>query len=146
MTFKVLITPEFVREVINTSLEDKDIKGLIAAASTLVKSKLTEHDVDADVQVEMTRWLAAHFVAVKTSVTSSTSASSSQSFTTSVSEEKIGDASIKFGKSSSVSTSSSMKNLRSTLWGQTAIMFDPTGELDNLGGKPPRIVALTDYK
>ncbi len=144
MTFKALITPYYVREVINTSLEDVEIKGLIAAAATLIKSKAVGHDIDPDVQVEMTRWTAAHFVAVKCSMTSATSSATSQTFTTSVTKEKVGDASIEYGNSSTVSTSASMRNLRSTMWGQTAIMFDPTGELDNLGGKPPRIVALTD--
>lgn len=144
MAFKALITPGYVREVINTSLSDVEIKGLIAAAATLIKSKITEHVVDGDVQIEMTRWTAAHFVYVKSSMISSSSSTSSQSFVTSVTKEKIGDASIEYGGKSSTSTSASMRNLRSSLWGQTAIMFDPTGELDNLGGKPSRVVALTD--
>ena len=123
MTFKALITPDYVREVINTSLGDDEIKGLIAAAATLIQAKTSDYSIDGSTQVEMTRWTAAHFVAIKGSMTSTTSSSSTQTFTTSVMKEKIGDA---------------------TMCGQTAIMFDPTGHLDNLGGKPPRVVALTD--
>lgn len=142
--FKALISEEHVREVINTTLDDKEIKGLIAAAATLVKSKIVEYVVDADVQIEMTRWVAAHFVYVKSSMISSSSSSTSQSYVTSVTKEKVGDAAIEYGSKSTTSTSASMRNLRSSLWGQVAIMFDPTGELDNLGSKPSRVVALTD--
>jgi len=144
MSFQSLITPNSVREVINTALTDNEINGLIAAASTLVLSTTRDCFVDPDSEVEMTRWVAAHFVAIKSSMLSTKSSGSSDTFATSVMKEKVGDASIEYGKSSHISTSSSMVNLRSTMWGQTAIMFDPSGKLGSLGGRPPAVVALTD--
>lgn len=139
MSLTAMITPPSVREVINTSLTDAELNGLIAAAETLVKSRLSGVFVDADVQVEIVRWVAAHFVSIRGSQTTVTSSSAT------IKEEKLGDAKVKYGTSERNSSISNNKlsSLKSTFWGQTAISFDPTGSLDNLGGKPPRVVALT---
>lgn len=140
MAFNVLITPADVREVINTSLTDDEINGLIPAAVALVNVALKDCAIDDGTMFEIQRWLTAHFIAIKASISSADSTSAA------VLEEKLGNASIKYVDSSKTSytTTSSMPNIKSTMWGQTAISFDPTGRLASLGGKPPTIVALTE--
>ena len=140
MSFKVMITPAYVREVINTSLTDDEINGLISAAVAMVNTALNGCSIANETMTEIQRWLAAHFIAIKGSL------SSVGSSTAGIVEEKIGDASVKYADSTKTSytTTTSMANLKSTMWGQTAISFDPTGRLASIGGKPPRIVALTD--
>jgi len=141
MAFKVMILPAYVREVINTSLTDDEIDGLISASVAMINTALVGCAISNETMAEIQRWLAAHFVAIKGSMSSVGSTASG------VIEEKLGDARVKYSDASKTSytTTTSMSNLKSTMWGQTAISFDPTGRLASLGGKPPTIVSLTDY-
>ena len=141
MTFKALITPAHVREVISTSLTDNEVNGLISAAVALVNARLSDSSLENGTILEIQRWLSAHFVAVKGSMVNIGSTNSG------IVEEKLGAASVKYSDSSKSSVDRlSMTNLKGTMWGQTAIAFDTTGTLSNLGGKPGRVVALTEVR
>lgn len=131
MAIAAVVTPAHVREINSNPLSDDQLNGLISAAMTFVSSRLGSCSIEPDVQAEIIRWTAAHFVAVRGSQAAST-----------VVEEKVGDASVKYESSSITSPAGSMLNLRSTFFGQTAIAFDPTGTLGSLGGKPPLMVSL----
>lgn len=141
MALTVVISPSHVREVIQTSYTDAEIEGLIATAVALFKSRLGSSYYDPDVQVEILRWLTAHYISVRGSQSEVTNASGGP-----VVEEKIGDASVKYASSSSSyfssSSSATMMNLKTTFYGQQAISLDHTGRLSNLGGKPPYMAAL----
>ena len=120
------ITPALVREVITTALSDSDIEGLIVAAETMFSYYLGTKGIVEAIQTEITRYLAAHFVSLKDQ-------------TSRIDSEKIGDAAITF---SQIENSSKDIGLKSTRWGQMAIIFDPTGVLLRLGMIPPKWVSL----
>jgi hypothetical protein len=122
----ITITPALVREVIKTILPDSDIEGLITAADALYYSVLSAEEPADAVQLEIKRWTAAHFVALK-------------DHTSRVEESEIGDTMTKFG---TIGGSQAAKGLYSTRWGQTAIMFDTSGKLRNLGKGHPKFVSL----
>ncbi len=120
----VVITPEEVREVIDTELSDENISGLLSTASVMV----IPIQVSDQVKSEIKKFLAAHLIAVK-------------DHTTTIIEETIGDASVKNTEASSKVTPNST-DLKSTFWGQTAILLDTSGYLYKLGMPPPSVSAL----
>lgn len=141
MAIDQTISPSHVKEVINTDLDDQSIEALIAASSALIRNRLASVSLSGDTQIEILRWTAAHFVAIKGSV-----ANSGATGTTGVIvAEKLGEASITYGGARSF-TDTSIKtdytNLKGTMWGQTAMSFDPSGILGNLGNRPMRMVSL----
>lgn len=115
-----------VREVIETRLSDKDLEGSIQTAIALYNSVFvvglqTGHIIPSEAEIEIKRYLAAHFVSIKDN-------------STRVVKEKIGDASVEYGEDI---PDKGLLYLNSTKWGQTAILFDPTGKLGKLGKIPP---------
>lgn len=125
MSFSGDVSPDLVRGVIATNLKDEDIESAIATASVLYASKIEKDSIPQDLQVEITRYLAAHFVSIHDA-------------TSRPSKEKIGDASIEYA----TNQNSLGGGFLSTLWGQTAAALDPTGKL--LGGTtvPPRGITI----
>lgn len=126
MSTGVTVNPKLVREVITTALDDAAIEGAINGSLVLYRNYLTNYNIANDLQLEIKRYLAAHFVSLLDP-------------TTRVDEEKIGDASVKYSK---VGQESTTNDLLSTRWGQTASLFDPTGVLKSIGGIPPVWYAL----
>lgn len=122
----VNINPSFVREIIETSLDDATIEGAIATADVLIRDRLTGLSIATDVSTEIKRWLSAHFVAL-------------QDATTRVSEEKLGEATIKYAK---IVADDSSGGIASTRWGRVALALDHTGTLAGAGGRRLRLVAL----
>ena len=127
MSLGTTITPGMVRELIITELSDNEIESAITSALVLYRNYLDGSALNNDLQIEIKRYLAAHFVSVTDR-------------TTTTEQEKIGDASVTFkggpGKSPSAS------DLSSSTWGATAIMFDPTGILVSLGRAPAALKSL----
>lgn len=120
------VSPAMVREVISTTLTDVEIEGNIASALVLYRNNLESKGLAEDLQVEIKRYLAAHYVSLR-------------DITTRVQEEKIGDASATYVDAGN---GASKEGLKSTSWGQTAISFDPTGVLSRLGSVPAVWYAL----
>jgi hypothetical protein len=120
------VNPAMVREVIKTVLTDTEIEGNIASALVLFRNNLDGKGLSEDLQVEIKRYLAAHYVSLKDS-------------STRVQEEKMGDASASYVSAGNGETK---EGLKSTSWGQTAISFDPTGILSSLGSVPPAWYSL----
>lgn len=126
MSTGVTINPKLVRDVINTHLTDEDIEGEISSALVLYRNYLGSKGLANDLQIEIKRYIAAHFVSLKDP-------------TTRIDEEKIGDASVKYSK---IGHDETYTGLMSTRWGQAAILFDPTGILKHLGGTAPTWYSL----
>jgi hypothetical protein len=127
MGLSVTITPAMVKEVINTDLTDEEIEGFIASAIVMFSQYLGSSVIPNGLQVEILKYLAAHFLSMREDSTRTT-----------LVEEKIGDASRKWEAPGSFSGSD---GLNSTRWGQTAVMLDPTRILANLvKNAPPSLV------
>lgn len=120
------VNPQLVEEIITTVLSNDEIEGAISSASVLYRKYLETKNIEPYLELEIKRWLAAHFVSLKDP-------------TTRVDKEKIGDASVEYSK---IGQDSSYIGLKATRWGQQAIIFDPTGVLKNLDGIPPTWYAL----
>jgi len=125
------INPNMVREVIETKLDNIDLESSIQSAIALYNSVLlvditNSPPIAVDAEIEIKRYLAAHFVSIKDNATR-------------VIKEKIGDASVEYGKDL---PDSKLMYLNGTRWGQAAILFDPTGKLERLGKVPPKWYSL----
>jgi hypothetical protein len=125
------INPGMVREVIETKLDDRDLESSIQSSIALYNSVLLSDTTNSppiptDAEIEIKRYLAAHFVSIKDNRTR-------------VVKEKIGDAYVEYGKDL---PDSALMYLKGTRWGQTAILFDPTGKLEGLGQIPPKWFSL----
>lgn len=132
----IYITPTEVRGIIDTDLSNENIEEFISTAHLMVTRFLANRGVTDDLQAEIKKYIAAHLIGASLKDKNVSSGA--------VLEEKIGDASVRYRDASSVSgrSSFSLSDLRSTRWGQTAIMLDPSGVLGKLGLAPPRMVAL----
>ena len=115
------VSPSMVREVIKTTQTDTEMDGNIATALVMYRANLAGKGLSEDVEVEIKRYLAAHFVSLRDE-------------STRVEKEKIGDAEASYVAAGNGAT---QQGLKSTSWGQTAISFDPTGILSRLGSVPP---------
>ena len=113
------VNQEEVQEIIDTDVDN--LLPFIMVADTLVTKKLTGQSLGDDLLKEITRWLAAHFVAVRDPI---------------VRQEKTGDASATFflGKEGT--------GLNATPYGQQAMMIDTSGTLASLGKKQASIEAI----
>jgi len=112
----------------NCTLTDTVIEVFIGAASVVVNTVFgsTPDDdssavTDSDDYMEIERWLTAHMIA-------------STVFRT-TSEEKLGDASLKY-------TGQWGKNLDSTPYGQMVKILDTSGKMANLGKQAASIYAI----
>ena len=120
------VGPKQVKGIIKTQLEDSEIESAISTAMVLIEHNLSGENIPSNVLVEITMYLSAHFVALRDD-------------TTRIKMEKIGDASVEFQTNESPMDFSSLK---STKWGAVAVSLDPTGILQQLGLKKPKLCHL----
>ena len=123
----VSVTPEMVKNVvIGTTLTDPQIEGCIATATMIVVENLEGQGVSDNVLTEITLYLSAHYLSLRDKATR-------------ITEERIGDAEVKYSKSNQYK---GYTPLDTTEWGATALMLDPTGSLNSLGKKQPRLINI----
>lgn len=120
------VSPNQVRNVIDTGLNSSEIEGAISTAVVIVENYLVSPDLSSDIKVEITMYLAAHFVAIRDK-------------TVMIKSEKIGDASVTYGVGDQ---EASPFSFYSTKWGSTAVALDISNVLGQLGLKKPRLVSL----
>ena len=120
------VDPSMVREVIKTVQTDAEIGGNIATALVMYRINLDNKGLSEDAEVEVKRYLAAHFVSLRDD-------------STRVEKETMGDADASYVPAGNGAT---QQGLKSTSWGQTAISFDSTGILSRLGLVPPVMYSL----
>ena len=116
--------PDAVKEIIPTSLTTSQISAYIDISNTIVTNNVT-CGLGADVLEEIERWLAAHLI----SITQERQAK----------KEKVGEAEITYQGEYGV-------GLKSTTYGQTALMLDTCGGLANLGKKAINITSITSFE
>jgi hypothetical protein len=122
------ITASDVRLIMNvsiTKLPDATVSPFLTAAEDLVDTIFASGEVVSDTLMEeIKKWLTAHMIA-----------STIYKFT---SEEKLGDASVKYtGKWGS--------KLESTPYGQMVLILDTTGKMANMGKMSAGIFAVPEF-
>lgn len=120
------ITPDQVREVIKTDLTDSEISGLITTAVAMYDSKLSSQGLTEALEVEIKRYLTAHYVAIKDP-------------SPTVKDVTLGDARESY---ETIGNVASQEGLKATRWGQMAIALDPSGTLTTTGGVRQRLRSL----
>lgn len=118
-----LPTPDQVRVIITTSLDDEAIEAMISDASAMARRCLTR--LDPDVQTTVVKWLAAHLIASRTDLADSALVSS-----------KLGDAQETYMRAQLG------QNILGTPYGQQAAMLDPFGCIAGLGKRRPIIEVI----
>ena len=107
-----------------TAMVTATIDPFIEVANSMVTANVT-CGLSVAILTEIERWLTAHLI----SVTHERMAS----------KERVGDAEVEYlGKASA-------EGLKSTPYGQTAMMLDTCGGLANLGKKAMYIKAITSF-
>lgn len=114
-------TIEDVKNIIDTDLPDTEIQAMIDTVSRLVDSVFANCSLSEDVLKDIETYLTAHIIA---------STKERQG-----SEEEAGTAKIKY-------TGKFGEGLSSTTYGQTALLLDTCGQLQNLGKKVASIKAV----
>lgn len=112
-----------VKAIINTSLSVMDVIPYINDANALVNAVLSDEGLSSALLTVIEKWLAAHFIAI-------TKSRQAQ-------YRKIGDAAESYAKMGT--------KLESTTYGQTAISFDTSGKLANVGKKRIKIEAVPAF-
>ena len=113
------VSPEQVRNIIDTDLGDPEIEGTIS-------NYLVSPDLPSGVLVEITMYLAAHFVAIRDK-------------TVMIKSESIGDAKVTYDVGNQ---EDAPFTFMSTKWGATAVALDVSNVLAQLGQKKPRLISL----
>jgi len=113
------VTQGEVEAVIDTSIDD--LLPFIVIADTLVTDKLTGQGLSTSMLKEITRWLSAHFAAIRDPRSS---------------KEKTGEAEASFflGKAG--------EGLDATPYGQQVKVLDTTGILGSLGKREAKVTAI----
>lgn len=116
------ITETEVKQVIDTTLTDEEISPFIAAAVALVDDALLSENYGGALLKEITRYLAAHFVAIRDPR---------------VTQEKLGDAQAKYEGTTGM-------GLNHTAYGQQAMILDTHGVLAAISSskRPAEVKAL----
>jgi len=120
----VRVTSTEVKEIIDTTLDDKHVDVYIGLANTMVTNTVT-CGLSAAVLKEIERWLAAHLITI-----------TKDRQTT---EEKLGDAQAKY-------TGTFGEGLKSTSYGQMVLILDTCGQFGNLGLKDIDVTAITSFE
>ena len=132
MGLDVTVTPQMVKEIIKTGLKDSEIEGYISSATVMFTQYLQPEVIPNGLQIEIIKYITAHLIAVMVP---------SDTLTSVIIEEKIGDASKKWAKKDDVVSNGIC--LDSSRWGQMAIMLDPSRVLGGLGkNAPPRLTSV----
>lgn len=112
-----------VKTIIDTALKDAEISIFIGVSNRLVTETVAK-EVSELLARDIETWLTAHLISV--------------SRERQAEEEELGDAQVKYqGKYG--------MNLESTSYGQTALMLDTSGKLQELNKQKARITALPQW-
>lgn len=117
------VTPNEVKEIIDTELTDARITAFITGANAVVDNNLLNRNLEDATLKEIERWLSAHYIA--------------HSIERQAIQEKAGPVEQRFSDVFG-------KFLESTTYGQTASTLDPTGTLSNLGMKKVNFKAINE--
>jgi hypothetical protein len=112
-----------VKLIIATSLTELEVIPYITDANVMVNSVLADEGLSDSLLATIEKWLAAHFIAM-------TKSRQPQ-------YKKIGDGAESYPKLG--------MDLRTTTYGQTALAFDTSGRLGNLGKKRATIEAIPSF-
>jgi hypothetical protein len=115
--------PSDVKAIINTSLTESQVTPYISDANAMVNSVLADEGLSDSLLTTIEKWLAAHFIAI-------TKSRQPQ-------YKKIGDGAESYPKLG--------MNMQTTTYGQTAIAFDTSGKLANIGKKRIKIEAVPSF-
>lgn len=110
----------------NTELSDEKIQGCISTATVIMNNQMKGAGLTGSLKTEIAMYLAAHFVSIKDK-------------STRVKKERIGDAEATYDLDRSWVD---LMSLKTTVWGATALQLDPSGILQQIGLKQPRLVSL----
>ena len=126
------VDPDEVREIISTSITD--LNAFIMVANRMIEDHLGEFEILPSNELttadgilpatlkEIERWLTAHFISIREKDARAT-------------EFKIEDASAKYGGQYGM-------GLKASLYGQTAMALDPTGELAAVNATRVKLVPI----
>ena len=118
-------TPTQVRSIIDTSLQDAEIQEYVDSADVFLPAVFASVELSTAVQLEMSKWCSAHFIAM----TKDRQAES----------EKSGSASIKY-------TGKTDMGFEATTYGQMLLRLDQTGLLQKAQRKQASINVVTSFK
>lgn len=120
-------TVDDVRQIITTSLSDGVVQAMIDAAGLLVNRCITT--LSCDVQAEIIKWVTAHLIS---NISSQTTEGAGI-----ITSESLGDASTSYAK-----PTLGTAGLSTTMYGLTAMAFDPNGCLGTLGARKTIVEVL----
>lgn len=107
------------------AMNSTDIESYILGANALVTKILgSDTSIGSVLKEDIERWFTAHMIACTRHRTTT--------------EEKVGDASIKF-------TGQFKENLSSTPYGQMVLQLDITGKMANIGKKGASMYAVISF-
>jgi hypothetical protein len=112
-----------VQAIMATSLSEAQITPYITDANALVNAILGEEELSDALMETIEKWTTAHLIAM-------TKSRQPQ-------YKKIGDGAESYPKLG--------LNMQSTTYGQTALAFDTSGKLANVGKKRATIVAIPSF-
>ena len=108
------ITVDDLVEILETELTEAQLSAFVNSAHYLIQANLLSSGLSSDVLTEIHKYLAAHFASLRDQR---------------IESERVADVSMKYqGKTD--------MGLNATLYGQTALMLDTSGNLANLALKP----------
>lgn len=116
---RALISPQGI------TIDDIDLGAIIATASTYVDNQLADVGLADALLIEIEKYLAAHFAALR-------------SIDAGISSQSEDDASVTY----TVGQVQSTDALRATHFGQVAITLDTTGTLAAVGNQAPSFQVL----
>lgn len=123
----VRVTAGEVKQIMDDcALTDQVIDSFIVGANALVTKVFSgDTEITTVLLKEIEKWMTAHMLASTLNRTTS--------------DEKIGDASVKF-------TGQWGKKLESTPYGQTVLTLDPTGKMSKAGKSAAYIYAVKSFE
>jgi hypothetical protein len=119
------VSADEVKEIMdNCTVIDAVVDTFIDASTALIDKIYADTLITDTLLKEIERWLTAHMLASTLARTTS--------------EEKLGDASVKY-------TGQWGKKLESTPYGQMVLILDPTGLMANAGKMAATITAVNEF-
>jgi hypothetical protein len=113
-----------VRDIMpDSELQDEDVTPFLTGANLIVTQQLGGSGLPDALLAEIERWVAAHFVSAKDKQ---------------VRSESIG------GVTQSYQTGNAASGLGTTVYGERALLMDPTGRLARMG-RLPASFGVADY-
>ncbi len=116
---RALISPQGI------TIDDIELGLMLTAASTYIDSTLADQELDDALLIEIETYLAAHFTALR-------------EIRAGISSQRADDASVTY----TVGQLASNELMKSTHFGQVALVLDTTGTLANVNGQRARLQVL----